>query len=34
MAAIPLVVEKGTVTTERADEIRELVEQYRGPETP
>ena len=29
LAAIPLVVEKGTVTDERAAEIRELVEQYR-----
>ena len=29
MAAIPLVVEKGTVTAERAEEIRALVEQYR-----
>lgn len=29
MAAIPLALEKGTVTDERADEIRTLVEQYR-----
>ena len=30
MAAIPLAIEKGTVTAERADEMRILVERYRG----
>ena len=30
MAAIPLALEKGTVTDERADEIRRLVEQVQG----
>jgi predicted short-subunit dehydrogenase-like oxidoreductase (DUF2520 family) len=30
MAAIPLALEKGTVTAERADEMRTVVEQYRG----
>ena len=33
MAAIPLALEKGTVTGERADEIRRLVEQYRNRTT-
>ena len=30
MAAIPLALEKGTVDAQRADEMRKLVEQYRG----